>query len=37
MNKFATIKIDDSIINDYLFDRNLFINREFASSKKKIK
>ncbi|MDB4119461.1 hypothetical protein N9570_04740 [Candidatus Pelagibacter sp.] len=37
MNKFATIKIDDSMINDYLFYRNLFINRKFASSKKKIK
>ena len=37
MNKFTTIKIDDSMINDYLFYRNLSINRKFASSKKKIK
>ena len=37
MNKFSTIKIDNSMINDYLFYRNLLINRKFASSKKKLR
>ncbi len=37
MNKFTTVKVEDSMINDYLNFRNLHINRKYASSKKKIK
>ena len=37
MNKFTTVKVDDSMINDYLYYRNLNINRKYASNKKKIK
>ena len=36
MAKFTSLKIDDSMVNDYLFYRNLYINRKFATSKKKI-
>tara|TARA_B100002052_G_C15766655_1_gene544974 strand:+ start:67 stop:567 length:501 start_codon:yes stop_codon:yes gene_type:complete len=36
MTKFTSIKVDDTMINDYLFYRNLYINRKFASNKKKI-
>ena len=37
MDKFTTIKVEDTMINDYLYYRNLYINRKFASNKKKIK
>lgn len=37
MDKFTRIKVEDSMINDYLYYRNLHINRKFASNKKKIK
>ena len=29
MAKFTSVKIDDSMVNDYLFYRNLYINRKF--------
>ena len=34
MKKFETIKIDDKIINKYLFYKNLYINRKYSSNKK---
>lgn len=37
MHNFLTVDIDDSIINKYLDYKNLFINRKFSASKKKIK
>ena len=37
MTKFTSVKVDDTMVNDYLFYRNLYINRKFASNKKKIK
>ena len=37
MDKFTTMKVEDSMINDYLYYRNLYINRKYASSKEKIK
>ena len=37
MKKFATIQINDKIVNQYLFYRNLDINRRYSSSKKVIK
>ena len=36
MKKFKTSKIDDRIVNKYLFYKNLEINRIYSSSKKKI-
>lgn len=36
MAKFTTVKVEDSMLNDYLSYRNLYINRKFASNKKKI-
>ena len=37
MKKFATQQINDKIVNQYLFYRNLDINRRYSSSKKIIK
>tara|TARA_Y100000590_G_scaffold468717_1_gene652746 strand:- start:832 stop:1329 length:498 start_codon:yes stop_codon:yes gene_type:complete len=37
MNKFEILKINQSIVNKYLFYKNLDINRRYSSSKKKIK
>ena len=37
MKKFEILKINDTIINKYLFYKNLNINRKYSSSKKKIK
>ena len=37
MKKFKTSKINDRIVNKYLFYKNLEINRIYSSSKKKIK
>ena len=37
MKKFATLQINDKIVNQYLFYRNLDINRRYSSSKKIIK
>ena len=37
MKKFATLQINDKIVNQYLFYRNLDINRRYSSSKKVIK
>ena len=31
------MKVENSMINDYLYYRNLYINRKYASSKEKIK
>ena len=36
MKKFKTSKIDDRIVNKYLFYKNLEINRIYSSNKKKI-
>ena len=36
MTKFNTIKLEDTMINDYLNYRNLYLNRKYASNKKKI-
>ena len=36
MTKFNTIKLEDTLINDYLNYRNLYLNRKYASNKKKI-
>ena len=36
-SKFLLEKIDNSIINKYLFYKNLLINRKFSSNKDKIK
>ena len=37
MKKFATLQINDKIVNQYLFYRNLDINKRYSSSKKVIK
>ena len=37
MKNFKTLRINDRIINRYLFYKNLNINRIYSSSKKKIK
>ena len=37
MKKFANLQINDKIVNQYLFYRNLDINRRYSSSKKVIK
>ena len=37
MKKFSTLQIDNKIINQYLFYKNLEINRRYSSSKKKNK
>jgi len=37
MNKFKILKINQNIVNKYLFYKNLDINRKYSSSKKKIK
>ena len=34
MNKFSTLQVDDTIINKYLFYKNLYINRKYSSKKK---
>mgnify|MGYP001283379054 CR=1 FL=1 len=37
MKKFSTSKINDKLVNKYLFYKNLFINRKYSSSKNIIK
>ena len=36
MTKFNTIKLEDTMINDYLNYRNLYLNRKYASNKRKL-
>ena len=37
MSKFSILPVDDTIINKYLFYKNLYINRRYSSKKKTIK
>jgi len=37
MSKFKVLNINSSIVNEYLYFKNLYINRKYLDNKKKIK